>query len=92
MSRFKFANVLLERNPRSLSYPSLYCRADGPVIEDKADDSWLLCDKGEYDFCTYFNSLSVQKLKKYTNATRFFLHLELKGAAAHVQQTEGGVF
>ena len=92
MSRFKFANVLLERNPRSLSYPSLYCRADGTVIEDKADDSWLLCDKGEYDFCTYFNSLSVQKLKKYTNATRFFLHLELKGAAAHVQQTEGGVF
>ena len=92
MSRIKFANILLERNPRSLSYPSLYCKAEGPVIENAADGSWLLCDKGEYDFSTYFNSLSVQKLKKYTNATRFFLHLELKGAAAHVQQTEGGVF
>ncbi|KAB8288608.1 galactofuranosyltransferase [Bifidobacterium ramosum] len=94
MSQIKFANILLERNPRSLSYPSLYCKADGPVIEDEtaADGSWLLYAKGEYDFSTYFNSLSVQKLRKYTNASRFFLHLELKGAVAHVLQTKGGVF
>ncbi|MBT1161486.1 glycosyltransferase [Bifidobacterium sp. SO1] len=94
MPTMKFANILLERNPRSLSYPSLYCKADGPVIEDEAatDGSWLLYTKGEYDFSTYFNSLSVQKLRKYTNATKFFLHLELKGAAAHVIETKGGVF
>ena len=92
MPTMKFANILLERNPRSLSYPSLYCKADGPVLEDEADDSWLLYTKGTYDFSTYFNSLSVQKLAQYTVATKFFLHLELKGAAAHVLQTKGGVF
>ncbi|NMM98434.1 glycosyltransferase [Bifidobacterium olomucense] len=94
MSTLKFANILLERNPRSLSYPSLYCKAEGPVIENEAaaDGSWLLSTKGEYDFSTYFNSLSVQKLLKYTTATKFYLHLELKGAAAHVLQTKGGVF
>ncbi|OZG63634.1 galactofuranosyltransferase [Bifidobacterium hapali] len=94
MSTMKFANILLERNPRSLSYPSLYCKADGPVIEDETatDGSWLLYTKGEYDFSTYFNSLSVQKLREYTNASKFFLHLELKGAAVHVLQTKGGVF
>lgn len=91
MPLLKFANVLLERNPRSLSYPSLYCKAEGPVIEDE-DGSWLLHGAGEYDFSTYFNSLSVRKMRTYTRATRFFLHLELKGAAARVQQTKGGAF
>ncbi|MCI1219122.1 MAG: glycosyltransferase [Bifidobacterium sp.] len=92
MPTMKFASVLLEKNPRSLSYPSLYCKADGDVIENKTDGSWLLYGKGTYDFSTYFNSLSVQKLRKYTRATKFVLHLELKGAALAVQQTKGGVF
>ena len=92
MPTMKFASVLLEKNPRSLSYPSLYCKADGDVVEDKSNGSWLLQDAGTYDFSTYFNSLSVQKLKKYTRVTKFTLHLELKGAALNVQQTKGGVF
>ena len=91
MPLLKFANVLLERNPRSLSYPSLYCKAEGPVIEG-GDGSWLLHGAGEYDFSTYFNALSVRKLLTYTRATRFHLHLELKGAAARVRQTKGEAF
>ena len=92
MPTMKFASVLLEKNPRSLSYPSLYCKADGDVVEDENDGVWLLYGKGTYDFSTYFNSLSVQKLNKYTRATKYVLHLELKGAALSVQQTKGGVF
>ena len=92
MPTMKFASVLLEKNPRSLSYPSLYCKADGDVVQDKTDGVWLLYSKGTYDFSTYFNSLSVQKLNKYTRATKYVLHLELKGAALSVQQTKGGVF
>ena len=47
---------------------------------------------GTFDFSTYFNSLSVMKLRKYTRATSFMLHLELKGAACEVQQTMGDAF
>ncbi len=92
VTSIQFSSVLLEKNSRSLSYPSLYCRATGDVVEDKIDGAWLLYDKGTYDFSTYFNSLSVQKLQHYTRATKYVLHLELKGAGLTVQQTKGGVF
>ncbi|OZG57510.1 galactofuranosyltransferase [Bifidobacterium tissieri] len=92
MPTIKFANVLLEKNPRSLSYPSLYCKAEGSLLEDKENNTWIMYDRGVYDFSTYFNSLSVQKLQKYTRAKKFYLHLELQGAAVSVQQTKGGVF
>lgn len=49
-------------------------------------------DAGTFDFSTYFNSLSVMKLKRYTRATGFTLHLELKGAACEVLQTMGDAF
>lgn len=87
MPRMKFANVLLERNPRSQNYPALYCRSDEAVVFDRESGEWLLYDEGTFDFTTYFNSLSVMKLKRYTTAKRFFLHLELKGAKAIVTQT-----
>ena len=47
---------------------------------------------GTFDFSTYFNSLSVRKLKQFTKAKSFTLHLELKGAACEVQQTMGDAF
>lgn len=92
MSMFTFANILLETNPRSLSYPSLYCVSDAPLAHDNERDEWWMLDSGTYDFSTYFNGLSVAKLHKFTTATRFFLHLELKGAACSVEQTHGDAF
>lgn len=92
MTQFKFANILMETNPRSLSYPSLYCVSDAPLVHDGDRDEWWMLDQGTYDFSTYFNGLSVAKLRRYTTATRFFLHLELKGAACTVTQTRGGSF
>ncbi|KFI67189.1 glycosyltransferase [Bifidobacterium magnum] len=92
MPSMKFANVLLETNPRSVSYPSLYCASDQPVIFDAKSGNGVMTAKGEYDFTTYFNSLSVRKLAEYTTATAYTLHLELKGAACEIQQTMGDTF
>ncbi len=92
MPTMKFANILLETNPRSLKYPSMYCDADQPVIYDDEAREWVMYGKGVYDFATYFNSLSVMKLKEYTIATGFSLHLELKGASCTVTQTMGDAF
>lgn len=87
MQQFKIANVLLETNPRSVSYPSLYCRATAPVVEDRESGLWELCGPGTFDFTTYFNAVSIEKWRRYTVMGDLFLHLELKGAACRVQMT-----
>lgn len=92
MTSMKFANVLLETNPRSVAYPALYCRSDYPVIFNETQGEWEMHGAGTFDFSTYFNSLSVRKLKQFTKAKSFTLHLELKGAACEVQQTMGDAF
>ena len=92
MTSMKFANVLLETNPRSVAYPALYCRSDHPVIFNETQGEWEMHGAGTFDFSTYFNSLSVRKLKQFTKAKSFTLHLELKGAACEVQQTMGDAF
>lgn len=92
MPSLKFANILLETNPRSVAYPGMYCRADQPFVFDEEADAWALSGAGSFDFTTYFNSLSLMKLQRYTIATGFSLHLELRGAACRVQQTMGDAF
>lgn len=92
MTSMKFANVLLETNPRSVAYPALYCHSDHPVIFNETQGEWEMHGAGTFDFSTYFNSLSVRKLKQFTKAKSFTLHLELKGAACEVQQTMGDAF
>ena len=63
MTSMKFANILLETNPRSVAYPALYCRSDQPVVFDEQLGEWKMFTAGTFDFSTYFNSLSVMKLK-----------------------------
>lgn len=92
MPTMKFANVLLEINPRAFNYPALFYRASGQTLYDKETGAATLCEAGTYDFTTYFNSLSVMKLNEYTTATAYRLHIELRGAAARVQQTMGDAF
>ena len=92
MTSMKFANILLETNPRSVADPAVDCRSNQPVVFDKLIHEWKMYDAGTFDFSTYFNSLSVMKLKRYTRATGFTLHLELKGAACEVLQTMGDAF
>ena len=92
MQQVKFANVLLESNPRSFSYPSLYCRSTAPVFFERNEKVWEMYGPGEFDFTTYFNSLSIKKLIKYTVAKSFHLHLEFRGAACDVFQTMADAF
>lgn len=87
MEQFKFANILLENNPRSISYPSMYCRSDAPVVFNHEYNVWEMYGPGTFDFTTYFNALSIKKFMKYTAAKAFHLHLELRGAACTVRQT-----
>lgn len=86
MQTVKIANVLLENTRQFHMAPALFVRAGGPVVEGE-DDTWTLEGPGTYDFTTFFNGLSVGKYDKYTTARGYTLHLELRGAAAKVQQT-----
>lgn len=92
MPLMKFANVLLENNARAVNYPSLYCRSTEPVVFLPDSDAWELHGEGDYDFSTYFNALSINKLSTYTNAQKYYLHLELKGASCEVVQTTSDRF
>ena len=73
----KFANVILENSYRAVLNPALYCKATAPTVFDNAEGEWLLYSKGFYYFTTYFNALSVGKLKQYANDRAFSLHIEV---------------
>lgn len=92
MTTLKFANILLENNARSAEYPALYCRGSKPWHNDGVDEGWVFPGGGTYDFTTYFNALSVEKLKRYTSATGFSLTLETKGTSFSYIQTTADVF
>ncbi|NEG90195.1 glycosyltransferase [Bifidobacterium aerophilum] len=92
MPSMRFADIVLETNTRALSCPGMYCKADKPVIYDEDAGAWSLHGAGIFDFSTYFNALSVQKLRRYTRATGFRLHLELRGSACEVIQTVGRAY
>lgn len=90
MPKIKFSNILLERNSSSSEYPSLYCKSSCTWF-DSSDGSYSLVGSGEYDFTTYFNALSVQKLKRYADAKAFELHLEVCGSDFEIVQTYADV-
>lgn len=78
MSSIRFANVLLETKPRALSYPTMYYHTDQLLTPDARTGDWTIAGAGTVDFTTYFNALSVLKLLKYTRATAFCLHIDIK--------------
>ncbi|MDE5641016.1 MAG: glycosyltransferase [Bifidobacterium castoris] len=80
MSSIRFANVLLETKPRALSYPTMYYHTDQLLTPDPRTRDWTIAGAGTVDFTTYFNALSVLKLLKYTRATAFRLHIDVKSA------------
>lgn len=80
MSSIRFANVLLETKPRALSYPTMYYHTDQLLTPDPRTGDWTIAGAGTVDFTTYFNALSVLKLLKYTRATAFRLHIDVKSA------------
>lgn len=87
MQNFKIMNVLLSDTPQFLDAPSMLVRSTQPFARTDEQGVWQLSGPGKHDFMTFFNALSVGKWLQYTVATEFFLHLELRGAAAKVVQT-----
>lgn len=85
-----FANVILEPERRCVQHPLLYCRASEPFFFDAEKDAWCLAGAAVFDFTTYFNSLSIKKLKALTIATSFSLHLEVSGSGCTVLPTHVG--
>lgn len=81
MPSIRFANVLLETKPRALSYPTMYYHTDQLIVPGQSAGDWRICGAGTVDFTTYFNALSVLKLFKYTRATGFTLHIDVKSEA-----------
>lgn len=86
MPRVKFSNIILERNASSADYPSLYCRSSSTWL-DSDDGGYTLVGPGTFDFTTYFNALSVQKLRRYAGVTSSSLSLEARGASFTIVQT-----
>lgn len=87
MPKLRFANIVLNDvsyNPQSCN--SLYYLSNKTIIEQK-DKSLRLIEEGEYDFTTYFNSLSVYKLSMYSKAVSFYLHIEIMGPGSEIERT-----
>lgn len=87
MPKLRFANIVLNDvsyNPQS--YNSLYYLSNKTIVEQK-DKSLRLIEEGEYDFTTYFNSLSVYKLSMYSKAVSFYLHIEIMGPGSEIERT-----
>ena len=79
--RFKLANCLFGGDSVFENYPSmLYKTISGTSSFQFGDNSLALC-RGEFDFTTYFNALSITKWIEYTVAKTFYLHLEYKGSS-----------
>ncbi len=90
MSKFKIANILLSEDPQFLGSPTMLLRSTKPWRS--TGDAWLLEGPATHDFMTFFNSLSIQKWRKYTVAKRFWLHLEVRGAGCVLTQTRADSF
>ena len=78
--------------PHLSSSPAMLCRTSGQWDPASEDGIWRLLSAERYDFTTFFNALSVKKLLEYTCAERFFLHLEVRGAACSFIQTRADSF
>ena len=98
MPTIRFANILLEENPRALECPGLYVHATGRFQPlDIADNNpahsvWSFAAHSSFNFMTYFNALSVGKLREYASAQKFTLTVTHKGGQAHLQPIIASVY
>ena len=56
----------------------MYYRSNCPIFEEPGEGHRLQ-KNNNYDFFTYFNSLSIEKWRTYTRLKKFYLVLEIKG-------------
>ena len=92
MVKYKLANILLEMTPTAMNVPTLYCRKTAPLLQVDNGDAWKLLGPGSFDFTTFYNALSTMKWQRYTVASSFFLHIEIRGNACTLTQTAADSF
>lgn len=73
-------NILLEPLELAAESPELFYRSGKPL--ERCEDGYRLAADTDYDFCTYFNMLSLAKWKQYTEVTKYALHLDIDGSFA----------
>lgn len=83
----KFSNVIVENNRRAHSAVALYYHADHLIVPGAEATQFTLPTAGLYDFTSYFNAISIQKVFWYTRAEAIVLKLKIKGAAGSLEQT-----
>lgn len=90
LNKIKFANIIFENPLQEERYSRLFYRTDGETWEEGG--TRFLSPNSYFDFTTYFNSLSVGKLRLYTSLSGISLHLELRGGACKIYRGEAGNF
>lgn len=88
----KFANIVLEDCELFFQNPGLYFKGTNAIVFDDVSGHPTLKGPGRFGFTTYFNSLSTCKVKEYTSAKSFTLHLEARGASFKVLPTKANRF
>lgn len=75
---YKLQNILTNDFIEIDGTRHMYYRSSGTICTGFNGES-ILHKNGWFEFFTYFNSLSVEKWKKYTYAEKFYLVLEAEG-------------
>ncbi|MFK4203591.1 hypothetical protein, partial [Acinetobacter junii] len=72
-----FQRALFNTNKELCDIREMYFRTDS---SENFSDNFLLKKGQFFETSTYFNSLSVEKIKKYTNISDVSLQIEFKGS------------
>lgn len=75
---YRIQNIFIKPFVGNEILTHMYYRGNNHIYINQDGDS-ILRNGGRWDFFTYFNSLSLEKWKKYTFAKEFYLVLEAKG-------------
>ncbi len=74
-------NLLINNRSNMMNAHQLYCKYEDRVIVGEGKNKCYVLPAFSFtDFCTYFNSLSYAKWKKYTGLKNVVLKLDLVGA------------
>lgn len=79
--RITIQNILLpNQGPQSAPWGLYYQGAENVCeVMDDGKGRLLLAHYKDYNFCSYFNGISIAKWKKYTNIEQLLLKLEVEG-------------
>ena len=75
---YKIQNIFIKQYTGNELLTHMYYRGNNNIFQNNEGDS-VLKGEGTWDFFTYFNSLSLEKWKKYTYAKKFYIVLTIKG-------------